>query len=108
MRHDALLTRSMPMRRPRRRPYQISSSDLPGWSSFITDPSFAVQYLKILAFFVRVPMGAGTWSKSYMTTHKEKVCALVELSRDMREVSCILTPLLPRIHGGACLGTRLL
>lgn len=67
MRHNTLLTCPMPVRRPRRCPNQISSSDLPRRGPFITDPSFAVQNLKVLAFFVRVPVGAGTWGKCNVT-----------------------------------------
>lgn len=73
MRHDTLLTCPMPMRRPRRRPNQISSSDLPRRGPFIADPSFAVQNLKVLAFLVRVPVGAGTWGKCNMTILQREV-----------------------------------
>lgn len=65
-----------------------------------------MQDLKVLAFLVRVPVGAGTWGKCNVAICK-KLCISSVLSSEVQG-SLILTPWLLRIRGGACLGTHLL
>lgn len=63
MSHQAPLPGSMPMRRSSRRPNHISRLNASRRLPLIADPAGARGDFQDLAFFVRVPVGAGVGSK---------------------------------------------